>query len=638
VSDFVAAVPVVGLVLWLPGLLLGWALRPAAGLVRNVAVAPAVSFGLLMAIALAVDATGLSVRWWSVLVPALVVAAAACAVRIRRGVGPKGTAIRLGPVEVVVLALVLLGALAVWAHASHWGVAVPPNDDGTHHGLFTARILRLGTLDPGKVGVGDVLSDQPAVGYYPFGLHLVAALVAAIAGIRVATAVDAVAIATAAIVLPLGVFVLTRRVFPTLRHAATAAAVFAVVFPAFPYYVAYWGGLTMIAGVAMIPAVVDAAVGARDDGPWWSAGALFGAAFLGLFEVHNTEVVPVVIVVAVLMLLPWGVGWWERLLAAVPAWLAGAGVFLVVALPQAPTLAANASSRVVAAPLRPLSSGDAWGNAATTFVGFGSVSRGALAVLVLVGVVAAVRLRAAGWIVGAAVFVVLTFASARRYSWADTLTAAWYTRWDRVVIDEVFFLAAFAGAGVVVTIAGLHALTRRITPSRIALVGACTVVIALVVSLALVPQWRGDRAKLRLAFSGASNVDAGQRAAFRFLGTHVARGDRVLNDITQDSGWMYAEDDVSPLFAMAVHAFPPADWGLRVYLMRNAAHLATNPRLAQVADHWRVEWAYVSSQLFPLRTTLLKVNPLLHSPAWRLVFHSGTAWVFERVHVTEPPA
>ena len=632
-TNLVLAVPVVVLVLWLPGLLLASALRPAAGVVRNLAVAPAASYGLLMAIGLAVDAVGVDVRWWSVLLPALAVGAVLVLARRRFLVEPgqESPALRLSPVEIGVLALVAVGALAVWVHASHWGVAVPPNDDGTHHGLFTARIMRLGTLDPGRVGVGDVLSNQPALGYYPFGMHLVAAIVAQVSGLGVGVAVDAVAITGAAVVLPLGVFVLAKRVFAAPRYAATAAAVFAVAFPAFPYYVAYWGGLTMIAGVAMVPAVADAALGVARDGRFALVGVLFGTAFVGLFEVHNTEIVTVVVIVAAVLLLPAGRDTLRRLRAAAPAWAVGAACFLLVALPQAPTLAANATSRVVAAPLPAVTSYEAWSDAFTTFIGFGTPARALLATLVIVGVVAAARLRAAGWLLGAGVFLLLTFASARRYAWADTLTSAWYTRWDRVVIDELFFIATFAALGFVTVVQLLRMLTRRWSASTL---GFCTVIaisVAAVVSISLVPLWRADRSNLRLAFSYASNVDGGQRAAFRYLQAHVQPGDRVLNDITQDSGWMYADNGVTPLFAMAVRAFPAKDWGQRIYLLRNASHLGVNPTVTQVADQWHVQWAFVSSRLFPLRKTMLTVGGLSSSSAWRMAFHSGTAWVFQRV-------
>jgi hypothetical protein len=633
VTNLALAVPVVFLVLWLPGLLLASALRPAAGVVRNLAVAPAASYGLLMAIGLAIDAIGVDVRWWSVLLPALAVGVALVIARRRFLVEPReeSPALRLSPLELAVLTLVVVGALAVWVHASHWGVAVPPNDDGAHHGLFTARILRLGTLDPGRVGVGDVLSNQPALGYYPFGMHLVAAMVAQVSGLTVGAAVDAVAITGAAVVLPLGVFVLTRRVFPLPPYAATVAAVFAVAFPAFPYYVAYWGGLTMIAGVAMVPAVADAALGVARDGRFVPVGVLFGLAFVGLFEVHNTEIVTAVVIVAAFVLLPVGRDTVRRLRAAAPAWAVGAGCFLLVALPQAPTLAANATSRVVAAPLPAVPPHEAWSDAFTTFIGFGTPARGLLAALVIIGLVAAAQLRAAGWLLGGLVFVLLTFASARRYSWADTLTSAWYTRWDRVVIDELFFIATFAALGFVSVVQVVRMLTRRWSAST---VGFCTIVavaVAAVISVSLVPLWRADRSNLSLAFSYASNVDAGHRAAFRYLEAHVQPGDRVLNDITQDSGWMYADNGVTPLFAMAVRAFPAKDWGQRIYLLRNASHLGINPTVTQVADQWHVQWAFVSSRLFPSRKTMLTVGGLSSSPAWRMAFHSGTAWVFQRM-------
>jgi len=643
VINVLRVTPALVVILLLPGVAVATGLRPAAGLVRNLAIAPAVSFGLLMAVALGSDGVGVPVRWWTLLPVTYALVASVVSYGVARRPAPADRQLtaprtRLDRLEWLVLLAVVVGALAVWLHASHFGASVPPNDDGTHHGLFTARILRLGSVDPARTSVGDVLSGHPAVRYYPFGLHLVAAMVAAVSGVGVGVAVDAVAIVAAAAVLPLGVFVLTRRVLPVPRRAAVAAAAFAVAFPAFPYYVSYWGGLTMIVGVALVPAVADAAAGAGADGALLRCGLLLGLAFTGVFEVHNTEVVTVAVVVAALVLLPLRRETFRRLGRLALAWLAGAVVSLAVALPQASLLAANAGERVNAARLKPVSPATAWGDAVTTFVGFGSASRGLIAVLAIVGMAEAARRRAAGWLLGAAVFVGLTYLSARRTGVGDALTSAWYTRWDRVVIDEIYFVAAFAGLGLVVVATWLAAAGRRlrvarpVLPRREALpnLAAGAAVVAVVV-VGLVPQWRADRAELRLAFSDASNVGDGQRAAFGWLARHVSPGQRVLNDVTQDTAWMYADSGVAPLFAMAVHAFPTSDWGDRVYLLDHAGSLGSAPEVTRVADEWNVRWAIVSSKLFPYRTTTLTARRLSSAPGWRLVFHAGTAWVFERV-------
>ena len=627
--------PLLLIVLLLPGFAIAAGLRPAAGAVRNFAVAPAVSFGLLMAVALGCDGAGVPVRWWTVLPVTYVLVAVLALVFRLAGTGTELQSaqprIRLDRIEALVLALVIVGALAAWLHATHFGASVPPNDDGTHHGLFTARILHVGSVDPARVSVGDVVGGHPAVRYYPFGLHVVAAMVAAMSGVGVGVAVDAVAIVAAAVVLPLGVFVLTRRVFPEPRYAAVAAAAFALAFPAFPYYVSYWGGLTMIAGVALVPAVADAAAGAAVDGGLARCGLLLGLAFTGVFEVHNTEVVTVAVVVAALVLVPVSRETLRRLGRLVRAWLVGSIAFLAVALPQASVLAANAGERANAAPLKPVPAATAWADAVTTFAGFGSPSRGLIAVLAIIGVLVALRRRAIGWLLGAAAFIVLTYLSARRTGLGDALASAWYGRWDRVVIDEIYFLAAFAGVGLAAVVTFACAVIARVRIVRaVPKVAAAAVVVAVVV-VGFVPQWRGDRAELRLAFSGASNVGAGQRAAFAWLAHHVPRGQRVLNDVTQDTGWMYADSGVAPLFAMAVHAFPRSEWGDRVYLLDHAARLGDVPMVARVADEWNVHWAIVSSRLFPLRTTMLTVRGLSSAPGWRLVFHAGTAWVFERV-------
>jgi hypothetical protein len=627
----------VALVGWAPGLLLLLAWRPAAGWLRNVALAPAVSLGILMSWGLTAEALGLAVRPTTVLPVALGLPAIALAVRVahrpHRLRDPGRARVTTGRLELVLLGCAVLAPLVMWLRATHLAAFVPPNDDGTHHGLFADRVLHLGTLQPGHVAVGDVLIDQPSTTYYPLALHLTSALVSGISGVPVGTALDLLVIALAAVALPVGIFVLTRRLFPAEPLAAPAAAAISVAFPAFPYYPSYWGGLTMIAAIALVPAVIDAMAGVAEDAGLLPGGALLGLAWAGLFTLHVTELVTVAVVAVPLVLLPrWTAGFAVHLRRLSARWLIGGVVVGAVVASQYGMLAKDADQRRTVARLLPVDSEQAWRDVTTTFLGTAAVPRTVFSVLFALGVLVALRrLWSTGWLLAAALFAGLTYLSAMRTGLADAVSVPWYGRWDRVVINELFFVATYAGLGAAAAVRTVVTVAGRVRLPRV-LAGAAGAVTALLLAvLALAPEYQASSHQVAFSFRYASLAGPDQRAAFAWLARHSRPGERVLNDITDGSGWMYTLDGVPPLFAMATHAYPEGAWGDRVYLRANAGHVDTDARARHAADTWHVRYAYVGPRLFPRRHPLLPAEDLVGSPAWRKVYDRNGAEVFERV-------
>ncbi len=625
------------LVGWLPGLMLLVAGRPAAGWLRNLALAPAASLGVLMACGLAAGAFGVLVRPATVLPVALggpAVALGLALLRRRRRPPEPG---RARPSVEWVSGSILGGAvmipLLMWLRATHLAALVPPNDDGTHHGLFAERILRLGTLQPPQVAVGDVLNGHPSTTFYPLALHLVSALAAGISGVPVGTTVDLFVTAMAAVALPLGIFVLTRRLFPAEPLAAPAAALLSVAFPAFPYYPSFWGGLTMIAGVALVPAAVDAMAGIAEDCAVVPGGLLLGLAWAGLYTVHVTELVTVAVIAVPLILSP---PWREKargqLAGTAARWLIGVPVVGAVIALQFDLFLRDAEQRKTVARLLPVDPDRALHDVTTTFLGTASAGLTLLSALFVLGVAVALgRLWSTGWLLAAILFACLTYLSARRTGLADVLSLPWYGRWDRVVINELFFVATYAGLGAALTVRAVLAVARRVRLPRPAAVAAATVTALVVAVLAVLPQYRASYRQVTFSFAYASLAGPDQRAAFRWLAAHNRPDGRVLNDITDGSGWMYVLDGVPPLFAMATHAYPLQVWGDRTYLRANAGHLDTDPRARRAADAWHVRYAYVGPRLFPARHPLLDAKGLARSPAWRKVYDHNGALIFERV-------
>jgi hypothetical protein len=642
------------LVLVLPGVLVILAAGRHTNWVMPLAAAPAASYGVVMTVGLALNTVRAPVRWWTVLPIAVLLPAAWLILRHRRdgwALPPvdlrRGLAAARRPDVLVVVLAVLVAALG-WLLFMHFGWKVPPNDDGTHHGLFTARIGRLGSLDISRVAVGDVQTNHPAFIYYPLGLHLAAALTGSLAHISVAAVLDLTLVTIATVVLPVGVYVLTRRLFPAQRAAASAAAVLALVFPAFPYAPIRWGGITIIAGMALVPAVTALALDLAAESSW-SAGVALGFAGVGIFEVHNSEIVTLLILAgagAAIRLARGPAG--RRALVATHfrPYAAATAVLLVVAVPQLPTFARDATTRVDVSLLKPEGVARAARDAVDTFVGGRSWGAALLTVFVLIGAaVAARRYKQYGWLAAAAFFVLLPFFSAQRFLFADALSIPWYKRWDRSVLNQIYFVSTLGGLGLVVLAEAVAQRWRAVGRYRsVAIAAVVPVVVAALALPSLIPQ---DHAALVRAWDKGSLVGGPQRAGFAWLARHVRPGDRVLNDVSDDSGWMYALDGVHPLFAMTVHAFPKEEWGWRYRLLRRPGSVLRNPRLRATADTWHVNWAYFSPTLFMSCSNNFVCRPRraglsargFRTKAWRLVWHEDGVLIFKRVrHGVTPTA
>jgi hypothetical protein len=636
----------VAVALWLlltllPGVVLLAAVRPAAGWVAVATAAPAVSLGLVHGWSVLLTLVGVAVEPVTVLpvafgVPAVV---GVLAVRSRgRGVRPR---VGLGRPETAVVALVSLACLVLWWRATSGASLVPPNDDGNNHGLYAGRILALHTVDALQVTVGDLASGTPTGTYYPLSMHTVAALVSALGGGDPGRVLVVATMLAAAVALPFGMAVLTRRLFPSLRWAAPAAALLAVAFPAFPYYVSYWGGLALIAGLSLTAPLVDALVAVPDEPRPWLAGVVVGLGLAGMFGLHNTELVTVLLLAALLLVATWHRDGAAYLRRALPGLLTAGAMVVLFAVPQLGALAAGLSARTGLALLPAQSPAHALGLALTTFFGTGGVAdavlhspRGVtvagsplfvvsgviLAALTLLGCVVAWRRGRPEWVVGLAATLLLTWWSAVRGPGADLLTIPWYSRWDRVAINELLFIAPLCAVGAV-ALAGRLAANRSQT-----VVG---VVAGALVAVPLLPQAAASRQTVNFAFSQASLIHDPERAAFSFLAAHVRAGDRVLNDATDGSGWMWTLDGVTPVFTTQSNQRPV--WGDRNYLQKHAADLATDPVAVAAADQWHVRWVYLGPDLFPFRRPLLDRRALLASPSWRTVFDVDGALVLERV-------
>jgi hypothetical protein len=218
------------------------------------ALAPALSFAALGAGSVLAALAGLRWGWGT--------AAAATAL----GVGVAWLVGRLAPIRAPrVLAdwprrvwFNVLGAVAV---ASSWifgttlaamgGVGgIPQSWDLVYHGNLARFILETGDASPFHAGL--LNSPGAAGGYYPSGLHALAAL--APAGAQVWPALNAVALVAGSLVWVLGLVYLSRVLFAGRPGFAIAAAALAVLYQGQPTSMV--GLMANSVGVALVPALL----------------------------------------------------------------------------------------------------------------------------------------------------------------------------------------------------------------------------------------------------------------------------------------------------------------------------------------------------------------------------------------------
>jgi len=603
----------------LPGLLIVLGLRPRGEWLVSFALAPLVSYGALMTVAVIETTVGLEVTPMTVLLPVAVMSVCC----IGWGWNKQQHAWNLRRSEGIALLITVLVSATIWLAATRGLSVLPPNDDGSNHGLFATQIARLHTITPSLVVVGDVISGQPNSPYYPLAMHLQAALASTLSGAPVAVALNLQLVA-AVCALPVGFFLLTRLVFPQRPGAAVIASIFALTFPVMPYFVASWGGYPFIVGISFTAVAVVAMI--SPEGNAASESALIGLILIALFAVHPSELVSALSLVALLV-----VGRLARhqltVRASAPLAL-GFGILAAFVGLQWSNIVAGTENIAVAALIPPQSFVDSVRNSFVYVVtvpegeagpnpAWLTVSALVLWLLALIGVATALRRRwSIEWVIGLALVVVVTIASAMRSPLVDLITVPWYSRWDRVVINELFFLAPLAALGVC-TLAARADRRRQLVAG-----GVCAAV--------AVPAIITCSQVVATSYSVPNVADADARTAFQWLALHQRAGERVLNDPSEGSSWMWALQSVPPLFATAPHQID--GWGDRLYLRDHAPQISTDRKVAAIADQWAVRYAYVGPWVFARHQEhIMTVDEYTRLGGWRVVFTSGNASVLERV-------
>jgi hypothetical protein len=683
----VAAILLWLLIVLLPGLALARLLRVPGSLPALAAIAAPVSLGLVYLVGLLASRAGLPVATTcltvlSVLLVAWFTVEVVHRLRATGRPAPGATtrAIRragsrlAGCTPPVVCSRALLGVaigagLLLWT-SLHAPLTVPAGFDAMHHGYFVRQIVAHDTLNANVVLSSDPSLPDGTTSFYPLGANLVAALLNVATGVPVSVLLLASTAALAGAVLPLGTYVLTRRLAPGLPLVAGFAAL-AAVLPAGLFLIESTGRITAVLGLALVPAAVGAIcfLGVRVD---WRLVVLSVLTLVGVAGVHTSEL-PIVVGLAVACTM---VGaclsrrWRPSLL-----WLAGfAGT---CALATLVLIAVDPGIRHVSG-----QRSEAFGDTSSGAASFPAAIWQLLTLssdppeakrpmmvwsaLAVAGCLLSLHprwWRLAGATVGYAVFAGLFVAwMTRRIGPFATLTDPWYRQdyrmmWQFYVLGAIPVGIAFecVASLVRVAIASVGSRWRRARvrageaardgePAPAAGAGrpdgspgpglrwaSAVVAVAAVVACAIVFTRPPVPVFSRWLSANYGPVGRDSQDAFRYLAAHVTPGERVLDDLeARGELWMYADHGVPTLFGNPpLLGRAPDSWKERLYLRGELRHIATDPCVADLLTKYSVTYVYYSGRKIVTGRPDIRLALLEDRRYFREVFREGDAYVYK---------
>ncbi|WP_221585423.1 DUF6541 family protein [Microbacterium sp. G2-8] len=474
-------------------------------------------------------------------------------------------------------------------------------------------------------------TEAMGIAYYPDGWHLLAAATVQLSGASVAVAFDAAWIAVSALIWLPGVAWLTQTIVPA-RLAAVAAIValpLGAAFGAFPYALLAWGTIypTFLAH-ALLPAAVavtilairgmSAPTRARRV-PVVLAGAVGIAVAIGALGVAHPRVLPTWVVIGtpfVIWLLARvfrrgirrggaarrrAIGWLVGASSAVALAGAAAFAYAVVGLGLLDEPLADRLNGPQAAAVQTIPEGvlQAFAQIAMTGAGEETAAPAVLVALaVLVGIVVALRVPRARWIVASFLLLVLLFALAAGSdgAFAKVATGVWYKDRFRLAAAIPVLAIPLASLG----IAWLARVLARARPARRAPVGMALSVVVAVASAATLAL-SGTSAAIGAVFFQPHEhavdavVSTRQVEFFDTVVRNVVPADqRVLGDPWDGSA-------LTQLFAGREPVFPHVNgqWDEhRFQLAWNLEWIAEDPAICAALDALRVRYILYDPHAF----------------------------------------
>jgi hypothetical protein len=518
-------------------------------------LAPLLTFGLLL---LSAQAGGLLGLRWSpaVVLPGALLLPLASAMLRRfwttctpsqdQGQGQHGKSLLLFPIVGS-----LLGAV-VWIMAIR-DFAVPGQHiDDIFHGYATARMANMSAVTTTTVVPVSATSAEPSP-FYPYGLHLAAALVHATTHLGVVPILNAMWVVFAGLLPPVGTFALARALMPGRPLVASISSVLAPTMTLFPYML---DGIQPYAiATCMVPGFLAMFVCYLKG----NARTVWGAAVLavssaGLIGTHPAAAATAAVLAALL-----GIEAILRTTAGRPGVLGrallAATMSAAMSLPWFLGLGGVSSvesypSGTVAKPVGSIA--DTLG----TLAGLGSpwtVAQPLMALLTLFGLIICVaKLRCVGLWAGWLMFAILFVGAASGVEAAVRITWPWYAEWYRLLavvgmLTPILVATAVAWAAT--------NLLRPVTPGGFqwARGGAAGAAIA-VVLVAVIAGVNGLRASVHYVnrdWHARAMVGADDIRVFAALQRTTGPDQLVLNNPRDGSTWMYAMSDVNPALPYA---------------------------------------------------------------------------------------
>ena len=538
-----------------------------------------------------------------------------------------------------------LGVVA-WIQGLSGAVQVPNSGDAGRHAFMATRILHAGTVQVARVVTVDAQGLHPVANFYPLAAHASLAIASRIDGNHMAACLLAFEIVYLAVVLPLGMFVLARYLFP---DEPLVAGFTALVVPALIFLYLFSNDLPRDVGMAFVPISVVLLMGELVDRPPKPTVSRRVASFVpaalaivAALTVHESQIPAIGFFVAVLAI---GHVWRERSFEVVRSVLVRGALVgaaaLVLALPTVVELRGGALERtnVGAGTIGPAFRTDAlWRMLNLRY--FTVDAQTALAAVALAGLIVLIVRRRFAWIVAYVGVLSLALAGTTERGFVRTLTFPWYHNPIRIYLYVAYFVPLFAG----VALASLLRFVWSRPAGRRWRVAAAAVLVAGYGGLVGVPAFASTTDRVHAAFipkgTSLQAISPSSEKAFQWLHQHVQAGETVVNDRSFDGAlWMYTEYGLSPLICFPrVDAVPSGalnqnlqDWVDRLYVLANLYRVGLDARLDRLLEHYDARWVYWDRRLIAGALHYIDPRRFAKNPRIRPVFHDGTVWVYRIV-------
>ncbi|MEV0677133.1 DUF6541 family protein [Actinosynnema sp. NPDC050436] len=586
------------LLCWLPGLVFGLALGLRGWMAA--AGAPALTYGLvsvggLLLGQLGVSWTLLTFGAWALVASLLALAATLVWRRLRGPLPPVDEADRRSPRDHLVVAGGLAVGLAVGVVTYLRGIGslsrLNQDWDAPHHGNLIRWIAENQSSVVADAGMIGNLPDGTNY-FYPSTYHKLLALLLDQAGVGLPELLNSGGLATV-VAWPVGIAAmgLAWRLSPLTVAVAAAVSTW---FSPFPYDSLWRGPLwPYVAGIALLPALL--ALTRYLFAPRGITGPVAVAVVVaGLVGLHTSLAVIVFglyLVILVSCAFRWTPIDWKR------SWPSLAAVAVLGALAAVPMVlpALGTAAGVTAA---------IWDSEATpagalgqtiTFSGVVIYPQWWIGVAAFAGVLCMVRQRLMLWLVAAyVVFGGLYAATVSLESpLIHKLTGPFYNdHWRLAVMLPLFGSIAF---GVFVVAFGQwlvgklgDRLPAKWPAARVAVAASLALFVLLAIGSGAYVKRNSDR--LAQNYRNGPTVSDGELEAYRWLGQKVQPGERVMNDVSDGTAWLYAVAKVQPV----VWTFYGTQAGsTETFLANNLRRINVDPKVREGLDRLKVRYVIV---------------------------------------------